>query len=104
MIGVGAFKGCKTINSIEFPESLEIIRYNAFCGCKSLEGELYLPENLLEIGTEAFCLCANLQSIHFSKSLKVIGESAFWGCVSLDTSLNLLCFLWMLFGKITDIT
>lgn len=89
VIGVGAFKGCKTISSIEFPESLEIIRYNAFCGCKSLEGELYLPENLLEIGTEAFCLCANLQSIHFSKSLKVIGESAFWGCVSLDTSLNL---------------
>ncbi len=46
---------------------------------------VYLSDNIIEIGEKCFEGCVNMESCTLSKNLEIIGEEAFSGCVSLKS-------------------
>ena len=77
-----AFKGCKQITSVVFPDSLERIGERAFLGCESLKF-IKLPDNVNYVGEYAFKDCIRLQYVVFSTHLKELKKGVFQGCMSL---------------------
>ena len=79
--------------SIQF-ESDSICTYigeNAFRGCASLQ-KINFSQKLETIGDMAFLGCSGLRQITISEGIKTIGESAFAGCNNLNTVFfNALC-------------
>ena len=86
-IGDRAFFRCESFKSIHLPESVNSIGNSAFSMCYSLTS-IHLPESVNSIGNSAFSCCKSLTSIHLPESVKSIGNSAFRGCESL-TSIHL---------------
>jgi hypothetical protein len=78
----GAFKNCKKLKDIFFPDSLEKIGSSAFLGCSAVE-TLYLGNNLKSIGEYSFCECIALKEIDYNDKLETISECAFYNCSSL---------------------
>ena len=58
----GAFRGCTSLEEIEFPDRLEEIGEAAFDGDKSLK-EITLPNSLTKIGRQAFARCSSLTKV-----------------------------------------
>ena len=100
-----AFYGCKELESVEFPDSVEDIggfvfwdcenlrkvklpagltKVNScmFKGCKSLE-QMELPDSVTMIGDWAFLNCEKLRAIDLPSGLKTLKGGAFQGCASL---------------------
>ena len=100
-----AFYGCKELESVEFPDSVEDIggfvfwdcenlrkvklpagltKVNSctFRGCKSLE-QMELPDSVTMIGDWAFLNCEKLSAIELPSGLKTLKGGAFQGCASL---------------------
>ena len=77
-----AFEDCTSLKSIEIPDSVKSIGYEAFSYCESLTG-ISIPNSLESIGDKAFLHCKSLKSIHIPDSVKIIGDWAFYGCRSL---------------------
>lgn len=44
VIGEGAYENCKTLKTLELPNTLETISERAFSGCSNLEGPLIIPK------------------------------------------------------------
>ena len=89
-IGNSAFNNCRNLQSVNFPEGLEIIEGNAFSGCNSLTS-VSIPKTLESIGWSAFSGCMNLSNVTFqydkeyNKYKKLIIEGdAFRNCSSLS--------------------
>ena len=82
-LNTAAFKNCKSLKSINFPEGLLIINDQAFMGCNSLE-ITKLPSTLTKIGDSAFRNCSGLRGdIVIGNSVESIGSKAFSSCVNL---------------------
>lgn len=101
----GAFRRCKNCESIQLPDSITVIRAEAFSGCpaesidippsvtkiepftfyRSGIRKVTLPEGITEIADNAFCECHALESVSIPSSCKRIGESAFRSCSSLSS-------------------
>ena len=62
-----AFHWCTKLKSVVFPNDsqLRLIGYEAFCGCKSLQS-IDIPDSVTTIGQDAFCDCINLESVIFT--------------------------------------
>ncbi len=89
-IGDSAFKDCKNLTSIIFPNSITKIGESAFEG-SGIEGiDLSNCSELTEIGNGAFKDCENLTSVDLSNcsELTEIGNGAFKDCENL-TSVDL---------------
>ncbi len=82
VIGKGAFSFNMTIKEVTLPDSIVLIRDNAFYGCSSLE-KINFPEGLLEIQELAFTECRALKNVHLPKSLDTFGTGVFGMCDSL---------------------
>ena len=82
-IGDQAFISAVELESINLPEGLTFIGYQAFyqSGVKTVS----LPSTLSSIGASAFRECYNLKGIVLPDALKVIKESAFRECLGLNT-------------------
>ena len=78
-----AFKGTN-ITSIEIPDSVTSIGYDAFYNCKSLKS-IVLPNSVTSIASEAFYGCSSLTSIEIPDSVTSIGSYAFYNCSSLTS-------------------
>ena len=63
-------------------EGVKVIGDNAFWWCRSLIS-INIPNSVTTIGIEAFLECESLISINIPNSVTMIGEGAFWGCESL---------------------
>ena len=105
-IGVGAFRGCRTLTSItipnsvtriessafghtglasvEFSNSLEYIGNSAFAGCTSLIS-ITLPNSRITIDQSAFYICYNLKTVTIPSSVTFIGKEAFSWCTALES-------------------
>ena len=104
-IGSAAFKGCRTLASIDMPY-VEKIGKEAFYGCSRLAevilgdaesigtkafancsrlSEIALGDDLETISAYAFYKCRSLQSIDAPDSLKTVGSYAFFRCYSLES-------------------
>lgn len=83
-IGVEAFMGAATLESITFPETLKVIGNQAFCNTVSLT-EINLPDSLERIGAAAFGVeigtapTDRVKNIYIGANVRSIGENAFEG-------------------------
>ena len=68
-------------------EGTKVICNNAFCWCRSLTS-INIPDSVTSIGNEAFSWCESLTSINIPESVTSIGNEAFSWCESL-TSINI---------------
>ena len=73
-------RGC---NSSTIPDTVKLIRSDAFSGCTRLAG-IVIPDSVEEIGTQAFENCTSLTGIDIPESVKRVGKNAFHGCVNLQ--------------------
>lgn len=70
-----AFAWSRNLETIDLPNSLRIMDYQAFYACDGLT-DIVLPEGLIEIGDSCFCGCF-LQSVKLPESLLYIRDYAF---------------------------
>lgn len=76
----GPFRDCGFVGELILPESLEVIGWGAFEGCRGLYGELRLPENLKSLGQAAFSGLVNMVgSIEIPQQVTTIEELTFSG-------------------------
>ena len=75
--------GCKSLDNVTLPSSVERIGNYAFYGCSSLK-TLVLNEGLKQIGTSAFLDCNSIETIVLPSTVTDIGNYAFRGCSSLS--------------------
>ena len=75
-IGNHAFRGCKTLTSINIPNSVTNIGEGAFSGCKSLTC-IYIPDSVTTIDSGAFGNCNNIPSKIKSDIIKRFGKEVF---------------------------
>ena len=83
-IGIAAFSGCGSLQSVTIPNSVTSIGYSAFSGCRFLQS-VTIPNSVTSIGDYAFSSCVSLQSITIPNSVTKIGDGAFCGCESLQS-------------------
>ena len=69
IIGNSAFFDCKSLQSIDIPNSVTTIGNWAFSGCSSLQS-IDIPNSRIIIGDCAFSRCSSLQSINTTKGNK----------------------------------
>ena len=83
-IGERAFEDCKSLTSIQIPNSVTSIGDSAFEDCKSLTS-IQIPNSVTSIGELAFWHCESLTSIQIPNSVTSIGRGAFSDCKSLTS-------------------
>ena len=72
----------KLVTNIEIPNTITIIKNNAFCGYESLFS-ITIPNSVTSIGQAAFSGCSGLTSVTIPNSVTSIGGHAFYGCSGL---------------------
>ena len=101
--GIGAFKDCSKLKSVELGEKTRIsksmfensavesivtycdtIPDRAFANCKKLES-VVINGDLTYLGVEAFYDCKKLESVTFNGQCEEIASYAFYGCEDLET-------------------
>ena len=82
-IGIGMFSGCRSLEELDLPKSIDRISDQAFMnsGLKKIA----IPDNVMYIGDDAFYWCENLTSVTLPEELQTIGQRAFWNCGSLSS-------------------
>lgn len=86
-IGKYAFSGCKSLESIAIPDSVNIICENAFEECIDLK-IINIPSEVSEICKNAFYGCSSLETVTIPKNVSVIGGYAFEGTPWLESKRN----------------
>ena len=85
-IGSYAFSGCSGLTGeLVIPDGVTSIEGFAFSGCTGLTGELVIPDGVTSIEGSAFSGCTGLTSIEIPNSVTSIGSSAFRGCTGLTS-------------------
>lgn len=97
IIGADAFHSCKSLQSIDIPNSVTTIGNSAFAGCESLQSINVIENNpnyisidgILFSKDEKFIIKIpkgkNLTKYKIPDSVTTIGENAFYGCESLQS-------------------
>ena len=83
-IGGSAFRYCRSLTSVEIPNSVTSIGNYAFNYCTSLTS-VVIGDSVISIGGGAFYNCSSLTSIVIPNSVTRIGGSAFYDCSSLTS-------------------
>lgn len=71
------------IRSIDLPEGLTRIGYDAFLGCENLVS-INIPDKVTEIGNDAFSNCEKLVSLVLPKGLNHLEQRVFVDCTNLE--------------------
>lgn len=82
-IGMGAFFGCTSLESVEIPEGVTNIGWGAFARCASLEN-VEIPNTVVSISEYAFQETA-LESVMIPDSVTDIAEGVFMDCNFLES-------------------
>ena len=84
IIGMEAFLGCESLESITIPNTVTEIGHSAFEECHSLTS-ITIPKSVTKIYWHTFRLCLSLRSVTIPNSLTAIGRAAFSHCRSLKS-------------------
>lgn len=76
IIGYNAFRDCETLESVILPNSITDIGLNSFYGCVNLKN-INIPNSVITIGGRAFSWCWNLKSINIPDGVIYIFDYAF---------------------------
>lgn len=80
IIGEFAFADCRSLNHIEFNDSIHLISNFAFINNTALKS-IHIPMGI--IGESAFMGCTSLNKVVLSDKIESIGQAAFFGCTAL---------------------
>ena len=86
-IGAWAFDSCHSLTSINIPDCVTSIENSTFSWCHSLRN-INISDTVTRIGDNAFSNCKSLKNINIPNGVTRIGDSAFYDCGSL-TSINI---------------
>lgn len=84
MVGSCAFKNCKDLVSIKFPDTITDFAEDTFNGCTGLT-KIVLPKNLRNMYGGNFIGCTSLTEIVIPASVENITNKAFENCTGLTT-------------------
>lgn len=87
-IGKHAFRNCKTVTKVTFPDSLINIGDYAFCNTTGMTGTLVIPGSVVTIGDSAFSSC-RAAGLELGYGIQTIGVSAFSNCSKLTGDLSI---------------
>jgi hypothetical protein len=87
VFSTGGYEDKSKLKSVTIPDSVKIIRDNAFSGCEGLKS-IVLPEGITQIGMYAFADCYNLKELTIKGNIKEISSDAFMGCDLLTLYVN----------------
>ncbi len=82
-VGEKCFEDCEYIEELVLPETIEIIQYRAFAGCKNLK-TMNIPASLKKILGWAFAHTA-LTSVTFPDTFQDLDYGVFYGCTNLES-------------------
>lgn len=85
-IGIGAFRGCSSLESIVIPDSVRTIGAYAFLDCADLGRDgatVSIGSGVSAIPENCFNGCTSISEITIPAGITAIGEGAFSGCISL---------------------
>lgn len=82
--GMLGIDGNQFSGKLVLPQSLTVIKQNAFYSCPRLTGIVELPEEITTISANTFAYCSNLQGVIIPKNVDAIFESAFKNCFQLN--------------------
>ena len=80
-IGYRCFADCSALETVELPQSLEVIGGGAFSGC-GFKG-ITLPQGLVSIEGSAFDSCTSLEAIVIPDSVESVYVNSFFDCTAL---------------------
>lgn len=83
-IGSAAFNDCRSLTSIEIPDSVTSIGNYAFWNCTNLTN-ITIPDSVTSIGSNAFYYCESITSITIPEGVTSIEDSTFSSCESLKS-------------------
>ena len=83
-IGNSAFDLCNNLVSVEIPESVTFIGYDAFRDCSKLT-EIILPSGITSINRLSFAWAGGLTSIVIPDGVTYLDYGAFCGCLKLKS-------------------
>ncbi len=78
-----SFAGMENLQSVNLPDSIEVIGENAFNGCTGLQGTIELPLNLKQLGSSAFANCTQIDKFVLPEEITTIESHAFYNCYAL---------------------
>lgn len=81
-INFGAFRDCKGITSVVFPNTMKSV--GGFENCTGLTS-ITIPEGVKQISGQAFMGCKSLTNLTIPNSVTTISHQAFSGCLGLTT-------------------
>ena len=84
-IGDSAFEGCKNVTKLTFPNSITTIGAGAFKDCSSV-AEITVGAGLRSIGKGAFKNCSSFTALVLPDGFTEMGDSAFYGCEKLTVA------------------
>ncbi len=107
ILGWDVFNGCKKLKNIIIPESVELFMGRVFAGTpwlkskqkenplvivngflidgKKCEGDVVIPDGVIDVASEAFCKCKGITSVSIPDGVTEIGHRAFQGCKALTS-------------------
>lgn len=83
-IGQHAFTGCISLPSVSLPSSVVYLGNSAFEGCNGFT-RIDIPDKIVHIGDRVFADCHALEQITIPPSVHHLGKHIFSGCRSLKT-------------------
>jgi len=84
-IGVSAFSNCKSLTDVKLPAGLTSIEEVAFAYCEKLTS-VEIPDRVTFVGYMVFADCSSLKKVKIPRSLTSIGYDVFSGCDSLTSA------------------
>lgn len=76
----GFASGCKSLQTVDWPESLQLIESEAFNDCNALQSIDLSKTKVETIEGRAFTNCTSAENVVFPETLKAIGDNAFDHC------------------------
>lgn len=76
-------QGCSSLKNVVLPKTLKTIENRALCKCESLTS-LEIPEGITDLPSYFVAGCSSLKNVVLPKSLNYVGWGAFQECSSLE--------------------